>query len=90
MLWWQDGITWLLLPPDQSLAFLLVDNGFDVWLANTRGSKYSRGHTSLSPNEQVSSLFPTCYSLLPFYFHIHYIRIDMSFRLIGIGHGMNW
>ncbi|XP_030929953.1 triacylglycerol lipase 2-like isoform X1 [Quercus lobata] len=48
-----DGITWLLLPPDQSLAFLLVDNGFDVWLANTRGSKYSRGHTSLSPNEQA-------------------------------------
>nr|POE83690.1 triacylglycerol lipase 2 [Quercus suber] len=48
-----DGITWLLLPPDQSLAFLLADNGFDVWLANTRGSKYSRGHTSLSPNEQA-------------------------------------
>ncbi|XP_075670736.1 triacylglycerol lipase 2-like [Castanea sativa] len=46
-----DGITWLLLPPDQSLTFLLADNGFDVWLANTGGSKYSRGHTSLSPNE---------------------------------------
>lgn len=46
-----DGITWLLLPPDQSLAFLLADNGFDVWLANTRGTKYSRGHASLSPND---------------------------------------
>ncbi|XP_062152938.1 triacylglycerol lipase 2-like isoform X1 [Alnus glutinosa] len=46
-----DGITWLLLSQDQSLAFLLADNGFDVWLANTRGTKYSRGHASLSPND---------------------------------------
>jgi hypothetical protein len=53
MVWWQDGITWLLLSPDQSLAFLLADNGFDVWLANTRGTKYSRGHASLSPNDPV-------------------------------------
>ncbi|KAF8414164.1 hypothetical protein HHK36_002163 [Tetracentron sinense] len=48
-----DGITWLLNSPDQSLAFILADNGFDVWLANTRGTKYSRGHTSLSPDDSA-------------------------------------
>ncbi|CAK9184075.1 unnamed protein product [Ilex paraguariensis] len=26
-----DGITWLLSPPDQSLALLLADNGFDAY-----------------------------------------------------------
>lgn len=46
-----DGITWLLLPPDKSLAFLLADNGFDVWIANSRGTKYSSGHASLSPDD---------------------------------------
>ncbi|KAG8387059.1 hypothetical protein BUALT_Bualt03G0213900 [Buddleja alternifolia] len=47
----KDAITWLLSPPDQSLAFLLADNGFDVWLVSSRGTKYSRGHTSLSPDD---------------------------------------
>ncbi|PRQ52660.1 putative triacylglycerol lipase [Rosa chinensis] len=46
-----DGITWLLLPPDQALAFLLADNGYEVWIANTRGTQYSLGHTSLTPDD---------------------------------------
>ncbi|XP_051199296.1 triacylglycerol lipase 2 [Lolium perenne] len=44
-----DGISWLLGTPKQSLGFILVDGGFDVWIANTRGTNSSRNHTSLSP-----------------------------------------
>ena len=54
IMWLQDGVTWLLLPPKKSLAFLLADNGFDVWIANSRGTKFSRGHTSLTSNDSVS------------------------------------
>ncbi|XP_008788885.2 triacylglycerol lipase 2-like [Phoenix dactylifera] len=48
-----DGITWLLNSPDESLGYILADNGYDVWIANTRGTIYSLGHTSLSPDDSA-------------------------------------
>ncbi|XP_042495388.1 triacylglycerol lipase 2-like isoform X1 [Macadamia integrifolia] len=46
-----DGMTWLLNTPQQSLAFILADSGFDVWIANTRGTKFSRQHVTLSASQ---------------------------------------
>ncbi|KAK7292388.1 hypothetical protein RIF29_08166 [Crotalaria pallida] len=48
-----DAIVWVFNSLDESLAFILADNGFDVWLSSTRGTKYSSGHVSLSPNEKA-------------------------------------
>ncbi|GAV62429.1 Abhydrolase_1 domain-containing protein/Abhydro_lipase domain-containing protein [Cephalotus follicularis] len=48
-----DGVAWLLNPIDQSLPFILADNGYDVWIANSRGTQYSLGHTSLNSNDQA-------------------------------------
>ncbi|RDX70564.1 Triacylglycerol lipase 2, partial [Mucuna pruriens] len=48
-----DAITWLFNSPDESLGFILADNGYDVWFANTRGTKYSSGHTTLNPNDMA-------------------------------------
>ncbi|CAL5370436.1 unnamed protein product [Camellia sinensis] len=42
-----DGMTWVLNSPDESLAFILADSGFDVWISNTRGTKFSRRHLTL-------------------------------------------
>ncbi|XP_055527843.1 lipase 3-like [Wyeomyia smithii] len=38
---------WLVLGPGRSLAYQLVDLGFDVWLANTRSSLNSHQHLKL-------------------------------------------
>ncbi|XLT94838.1 hypothetical protein HN873_016500 [Arachis hypogaea] len=44
----QEGDAWFLNTPEQSLSFILADQGFDVWVENVRGTHWSHGHRSYS------------------------------------------
>ncbi|XP_035891469.1 lipase 3-like [Anopheles stephensi] len=41
---------WLMIGPGNALAYLLADQGYDVWLGNARGNRYSRHHDTINPD----------------------------------------
>ncbi|KAK2985832.1 hypothetical protein RJ640_018698 [Escallonia rubra] len=46
------GDAWFMNSINQSLGFVLANHGFDVWVGNVRGTRWSHGHVSLSEKDK--------------------------------------
>lgn len=49
--------TWIANKDELAPAFRLAREGFDVWLGNNRGNKFSRHHRSINPDRNPSKFF---------------------------------
>jgi len=79
---------WVVMGPDHGLAFILADNCYDVWMGNSRGNRYSLGHTdpgisdddywNFSWHEMADSDLPRVIDQI--------LRLSESEQLIYAGH----
>ncbi|WOL13585.1 triacylglycerol lipase 1 [Canna indica] len=81
------GDAWFANSVDESLGFILVDSGFDVWVGNVRGTSWSHGHSTLSVHDKEfwdwSWQELAQYDLLAM---ISYVYLVTNSKIFYIGH----
>ncbi|KAF2888079.1 hypothetical protein ILUMI_18094, partial [Ignelater luminosus] len=48
---------WVIAGPGKEFGYILADAGYDVWMTNVRGTKYSRKHVKLDPSKDAKKFW---------------------------------
>ncbi|KAG6408956.1 hypothetical protein SASPL_131984 [Salvia splendens] len=81
------GDAWFLDSPNQSLGFILANRGYDVWVGNVRGTRWSHGHVSLT--EEDKDFWDWSWQELALHDlgeMIHYIYSTTNSEVLVVGH----
>ncbi|RYR49352.1 hypothetical protein Ahy_A07g035822 [Arachis hypogaea] len=70
---------WFLNTPEQLLSFILADEGFDVWVGNVDGTRWSHGHRYYSVKNKELALYDMAEM-------INYIYSVTNSKLFIVGH----
>ncbi|CAB3251570.1 unnamed protein product [Arctia plantaginis] len=52
-----SSAVWVLTGPSVGFGYILAEEGYDVWLGNFRGNRYSRRHVRLNPDSRFNVAF---------------------------------
>uniref|UniRef100_A0A6P7FLX9 Lipase 3-like n=1 Tax=Diabrotica virgifera virgifera TaxID=50390 RepID=A0A6P7FLX9_DIAVI len=58
-----SSLNWIIKGPNDALGLALADQGYDVWLGNTRGNRYSRNHERLNPDIDTTEFWDFSFEL---------------------------
>jgi len=47
-----SAAVWVTNTPDKNFPYILAEEGYDVWLGNTRGTRYGKKHIHLTPDQE--------------------------------------
>ncbi|XP_022912343.1 lipase 3-like [Onthophagus taurus] len=53
--------------PEKGLAFILADQGYDVWMPNARGTEFSRKHISMNPDDKTGAFWRFSWHEIAYY-----------------------
>eukprot|EP00604_Paraphysomonas_vestita_P002626 CAMPEP_0174818000 /NCGR_PEP_ID=MMETSP1107-20130205/591_1 /TAXON_ID=36770 /ORGANISM="Paraphysomonas vestita, Strain GFlagA" /LENGTH=345 /DNA_ID=CAMNT_0016029271 /DNA_START=188 /DNA_END=1225 /DNA_ORIENTATION=+ len=85
-----SSYTWVSNFEDESLGYLLADNGFDVWFGNNRGNRYGRNHTTLNPDDGTNNFWAFTWDemgMIDAPTMIHYVLDKTGYDSVGwVGH----